>query len=449
MELGLDIRQTQTLSPQVMQSMEILQMGSQELLEYIEELLQENPVLESETLDRGEDPSLLRRKMDWLRSSDVQNSWYHRQDAEDAFDPLDLASAAAEEETLSYYLRSQLRTEILPRPVAAALDYLVEALDPNGWLDEPPHDVAARLGLPQDAVDRAVELLQGLEPAGVGARDLRECLRLQLLRRGETGLALTIVDHFLEDMGRDHYNHIARATGADRAQLQAACDLIRSLDPRPASGFSDRTHLPYLTPDLVVVNFEDHFEIVSNDSYLPALRLSAYYSALYDETEDRQVKDYLNGKLRQAKWVMRSVEQRRSTLMRCAQCIVNGQERFFRRGPGHLRPMLLADVAQQLEIHESTVSRAVKDKYVQCAHGIFPLGYFFTRGLGDGGDATGDRARMLLRQLIDGEDKQKPLSDQKLAQLLAQNGVEIARRTVAKYREELGIPSTAGRKQFR
>ena len=449
MELGLDIRQTQTLSPQVMQSMEILQMGSQELLEYIEELLQENPVLESEAFDSGEDLALLRRKMDWLRSADVQNSWYHKQDGEDAFDPLDLAAAAAEEETLSYYLRSQVRPEALPRAVAAALDYLVESLDPNGWLDEPPADVAVRLGLAQSAVDEAVALLQSLDPAGVGARDLRECLRLQLLRRGETGLPLTIVDHHLEDMGRDHYNHIARATGAGRAELQAACDLIRSLNPRPASGFSDRTHLPYLTPDLVVVNFEDHFEIVSNDSYLPTLRLSSYYSALYGETEDKQVKDYLNGKLRQAKWVMRSVEQRKSTLMRCARCIVDGQERFFRRGPGYLRPMLLADVAQQLEVHESTVSRAVKDKYVQCAHGIFPMGYFFSRSLGDGGDATGDRAKMLLRQLIDGEDKAKPLSDQKLAEALARSGVEIARRTVAKYREELGIPSTSGRKQFR
>ena len=449
MELGLDIRQTQTLSPQVMQSMEILQMGSQELLEYIEELLQENPVLESEAMDSCEDMALLRRKMDWLRSADVQNSWYHRQDAEDSFDPLSLATAASQEESLYYYLKSQVRPEALSRPVAAALDYLMESLDPNGWLDESPADVAVRLALPQSAVDEAVALLQSLEPAGVGACDLRQCLRLQLERRGETGLPLLIVEQHLEDMGRDHYNHIARATGASRSELQTACDLIRSLNPRPASGFSDRAHLPYLTPDLVVVNFEDHFEIVTNDSYLPSLQVSAYYSSLYKETGDKQVKDYLNGKLRQAKWVMHSVEQRRSTLMRCARCIVDEQELFFRRGPGHLRPMLLADVARQLEVHESTVSRAVKDKYIQCAHGIFPMGYFFSRSLGDSGEATGDRAKMLLRQLIDGEDKSKPLSDQKLAALLAERGVEISRRTVAKYRDEMGISSTSGRKQFR
>lgn len=448
-ELGLDLKQTQTLSPQMMQAMEILQMGSQELLEYIGEVLQENPVLESESADSGEDMALLRRKLDWLNSTDVQNRWYHKQDAEDGFDPLDRAAADPMEESLYYYLRSQVRFETLSPELARVLDYLMSSLSANGWLDEPAGDLCTHLGATRKTVDKATALLQSLEPAGVGARDLRECLRLQLLRRGENGLPLTIVEHYLEDMSRDHYNLIARETGASRTELQAACALIRSLNPRPASGFSDRAHLPYLTPDLVVVNFEDHFEILTNDSYLPSLRLSGYYSRLYKESGDTQVKDYLNGKLRQAKWVIRSVEQRRSTLMRCAQCIVDRQEPFFRHGPGHLRPMLMADVAAELEVHESTVSRAVKDKYIQCAHGLFPLGYFFSRSLGtDGEGASPEQAKQLLRELTDGEDKAHPLSDQKLSQLMAERGVELSRRTVAKYRGELGIPSTAGRKIF-
>lgn len=450
MELGLEVKQSQTLSPQMMQSMQILQMGSQELLEFIEETLQENPVLESEPVEKkNEDLALLRKKLDWLASTDVQNSWYHRQDAAEGRDPLDAVAADPLEESLYYYLRSQLRFEELDGEVARLLDYLMQALNANGWLDEAPEDISIHLGADLKTVEKAIAVLQSLEPAGVGARDLRECLLLQLERRGEKGVVRTIVESHLEAMSRDHYNQIARETGASRSEVQAACDLIRSLNPRPASGFSDRVHLPYLTPDLVVVSFGDHFEILTNDSYLPALRMSGYYSKLYQETGDQQVREYLNGKLRQAKWIMYGVEQRRTTLMRCAQCIVDQQERFFRSGPGHLRPMVLSDVAAKLEIHESTVSRAVKDKYIQCAHGLYPLGYFFSREVGDkGGGATPERAKNLLRELIDGEDKRKPLSDQKLSQMMEEQGVEISRRTVAKYRDEMGIPSTAGRKTF-
>jgi len=450
MELGLEVKQSQTLSPQMMQSMQILQMGSQELLEFIEETLQENPVLESEPVEKkGEDLALLRRKLDWLASTDVQNSWYHRQDAADRRNPLETVAADPMEESLYYYLRSQIRFEELDDEVVRLLDYLMEALNANGWLDESVEDICVHLGVTRKAVEKAIAVLQSLEPAGVGARDLRECLLLQLERRGESGLVRTIVESHLEAMSRDHYNQIARDTGASRSEVQAACDLIRSLNPRPASGFSDRVHLPYLTPDLVVVSFGDHFEILTNDSYLPALRMSGYYSKLYQETGDQQVREYLNGKLRQAKWIIYGVEQRRTTLMRCAQCIVDQQEWFFRSGPGHLRPMLLSDVAEKLEIHESTVSRAVKDKYIQCAHGLYPLGYFFSREVGDkGGGATPERAKNLLREFIDGENKRKPLSDQKLCQMMMEQGVEISRRTVAKYRDELGIPSTAGRKTF-
>lgn len=451
MELGLTLKQTQTLSPQMMQAMEILQMGSQELLEYIEETLQENPVLDSEEhREEPEDVSLLRRKLEWLESTDVQNRAYHQQDAEEGRDPLDMNGSNPMEESLYYYLKSQVRFEQLDPAVGRVADYLMESLDSNGWMDEPEADVAVRLGVKPAVVAEALKVLQSLEPAGVGARTLAECLRLQLERRGETGLAMTIVDRYLEAMSRDRYHQIAKETGASRTQVQEACQLIRSLNPRPGMGFSAREHLRYITPDLVVVNFEDHFEILTNDYYFPTLKVSQYYSQLYRETGDTQVKEYLNDKLKQARWVVRSVEQRRSTLMNVARCVVDRQERFFRQGPGHLRPLLLTDVAQELEVHESTVSRALKDKYLQCAHGVFPMGYFFSRGLGGAGEegVSPDRAKTRLRALIDGEDKKKPLSDQKLAERLAAEGVPLSRRTVAKYRDELGIPSTAGRKTF-
>ena len=455
MELGLNLKQTQTLSPQMMQAMEILQMGSQELLEYIQETLQENPVLESEERRQPEESpedALLRRKLEWLESTDVQNRWYHQEDAQDLSD-LTVGAVGADpgEESLYYYLRSQIQFETLPKPLAAAERCVLESLSGNGYLDDPIADLATHAGVDEKTMERAVELVQALEPAGVGARNLSECLCLQLTRRGETGLPLTIADRYLEAMSKDHYNLIARETGASREDIQAACKVIRSLNPRPGAGFAPREALGYITPDLVVVSFEDHFEILSNDYYFPSLKVSSYYHQLMRSTDESQVKDYLTNKVRQAKWVVSSVEQRRSTLMACANCIVERQESFFRRGPGHLRPMTLADVAQALDVHESTVSRAVKDKYLQCAHGVFPLGYFFSRALpaGHGGDSvSAEQAKSAIKKLIAAEDKKKPLSDQKLCQLLTEQGIEISRRTVAKYRDELGISSTSGRKQF-
>ena len=454
MELGLQLKQTQTLSPQMMQAMEILQMGSQELLEYIQETLQENPVLESEEqrpiADSGED-GLLRRKLEWLAATDNQNRWYHREDARDLSDTLPGASGADPgEENLYYHLRSQIDFDALPTELAAAVELVLQSLNGNGWLDEAEEDLALHGGTDRETVLAAVELVQSLEPAGVGARSLSECLSLQLVRQGETGLPLTIARTYLEEMGKDHYNLIAKETGATREEIQAACRVIRSLNPRPGSGFAPGEQVEYITPDLVAVKVEDGFELVSNDSFFPTLRVSSYYHRLMKETEEEQVREYLSGKVRQAKWVLRSVEQRRHTLLSCAQCIAERQTDFFRLGPGHLHPLTLADVAQALEVHESTVSRAVKDKYLQCDHGVFPLSYFFSRAVpASGGDSvSAEQAKSVLRQLIAGEDRRKPLSDQKLVALLEEEGIAISRRTVAKYRDELGIPSTSGRKEF-
>lgn len=453
MELGLTQKQIQTLSPQMIQALEILQMGSLELSAYLERLVEENPVLEQDAPPQQPDDDrtqLLRRKLEWLESTDVQNYWYHREDTQEDCDPLARSGCDPMEESLTYFLRSQVRFDQLPAPVARVTEALMERLDSNGWLDEPVRDLAVQLAVPKQTVKEALDILQGLDPAGVGARDLSECLCLQLKRRGERGLALTIAEHYLDAMSRDRYNLIAKQTGASRGEIAAACALIRSLNPRPATGFSARENLRYLNPDLIVVKFEDRFQLITNDSYLPSLRLSEYYSRLFHETDDPQVKEYLNGKLTQADQVVRSVAQRRSTLSSCARFLVDRQEAFFRYGPGHLRPLTLADAARELGLHESTVSRAVRDKYLQCTYGVYPLGYFFTRSVGgsDGEAATADRAHALLRALIDGEDKQKPLSDQTLVQLLAEQGLTLSRRTVAKYRSELGIPSTAGRRAF-
>ena len=447
-------KQTQTLSPQMMQSMEILQMGSQELLEYIEEAVQENPVLErEENYDRNDEFTDLRRKLEWLESTDPQNRYYHQQDSEDENDPLRNFGAVEDgEENLYYYVLSQVRALDLAPEMAACAEFLVESLNQNGWLDEPLSALAEDLGQPLEQMEQALEVVQSLEPAGVGARDLSECLRLQLVRRTPVNtLAVEIAKSHLDALSKSRYGLIARELKAGQEEVRQACDLIRTLNPRPGTGFAARENLTYINPDIIVVSFPDHFELLANDYYFPTLNISGYYTRLLKESDEAEVKDYLTGKVRQAKWMVRSIEQRRSTLMACASCILELQEPFFRKGPGHLTPMSLADVAGRIGVHESTVSRAVRDKYIQCSMGVYPLSYFFSRSLGSaaGGDAASpDAAKALLKKLIGEEDKRKPLSDQKLCQLMGEQGCALSRRTVAKYRDELHIPSTTGRKLY-
>lgn len=460
MELSMSMKQTQTLSPQMMQSMEILQMGSQELLEYIQDQVQENPVLEmEEKYGKGDDTAVLQRKLEWLESTDAQNRYYHQQDTEDdEKDPISNYGTVDErEENLYLYVLSQLEVMDLEPELLPVGRFLVESLNQNGWLDESVEDLAEELGKPVEEVEKALAAVQSLEPAGVGARNLSECLVLQLQRRHEDSeLAIRIARDYLDPLSKSRYGLIAKSLGVCQEEVRTACDLIRTLNLRPGGGFAARENLVYINPDLFVVNFPDHFELLTNDYFFPDLNISGYYCRMLKSTEDNEVKDYLMGKVRQAKWVVHSIEQRRSTLLRCAECILEFQEEFFRRGPGHLKPMCLADIAQKVGVHESTVSRTVRDKYLQCASGVYPLSYFFSRSLGapaarpgtEENTSSPDFAKALLKKLICGEDKRKPLSDQKLCERMAREGCELSRRTVAKYRDELGIPSTTGRKQY-
>lgn len=451
-ELGLTQKQNQTLSPQMIQCMEVLQMTSQELLEYVETALQDNPVLEcQEYYDGPGEADGLRRELAWLESTDLQNRDYYRQDSAEDADPLRSCATRSGQETLYHHLTAQLDGLALDGETALCARALAASLDQNGWLEEDLPALARELGLPERAMERALEAVQSLEPAGVGARTLSECLRLQLLRRPPLDkLALRIVEEHLDALPRCRYGWMAQALKASQEQVRRACSLIRSLDPRPGLGYAaDRGEPVYIVPDIIVTCVHGRFELLPNHRFFPTLKISAYYSRLLRESDDAQVQDYLTGKLRQAKWTIRAVDQRRSTLMACAGCLVEEQRAFFSEGPGSLKPLSLADVAQRVGLHESTVSRAVNGKYLQCAMGTYPMSYFFSRRLGPaegGGASSVDSAKALLKRLIDGEDKRRPLSDEKLCRLMAQEGCALSRRTAAKYRDELGIPSTIGRR---
>lgn len=456
MELRLSIKQSQTLSPQMLQSIKILQMGTQELLQYIEESLQENPALE--TLDHSEPEAEftgLQKKLEWLDGADRQELYSCRTSQEHTSDALENYSRAAfSDESLYDYLFSQLQTMNLSPQRLAAARFIAESLNSNGFLDESLEALAQDLHMAPACLEAALQTVQQLDPPGVGARSLAECLSLQLDRlEGDTSLAQKIVADHLPSLARSWYSQIAKSLSVPVEEVRAACDLIRSLNPKPGTGFAAQDDVPYIIPDLLVEVFPDRLELTSNDRYLPSLKLSSYYKSLMDETQDDEVKEYLTDKVRQAQWVIKHIEQRRSTLLRCAECILEIQEPFFRLGPGHLVPLGLSDLSSRLEVHESTVSRAIKDKYLQCSHGVYPLSYFFSRSLyssaaEDSSSSTAEGAKALLKKLIGSENKKKPLSDQKLCDLMAREGCPISRRTVAKYRDELGIPSTTGRKEY-
>jgi len=446
MELTLELKQTHKLSPQMIHSMEILQMGTQELQTYVEKILMENPTLELESEERREERPELVRKLEWLVANDRQNRWYHQEDARDLSELL----ADTESENLYDHLRTQLDLDRMPVRLSVAVDCILAGLNHAGYLEESREELAARCGQPLEIIASAEKLVQSLEPAGVGARSLSECLALQLERLGERGLPLTIVQNYLEDMARNHYRRISLETGAGREEIQRACQQIRALDPKPGSPYAPREAPSYITADLFVLEEDGKLVVTASDEFLPVLKVSSYYQQLLKETDDPEVDSYLTEKVRQAKWVVKSIEQRRSTLVSCADVIVARQERFFRSGAGHLRPMTLADVAGELGVHESTVSRAIKDKYLQCSQGLFPLTYFFSRALmaNDSEGVSPEKAKNAIRCLIEQENKRHPISDQKLCDLLAEQDIQISRRTVAKYRDELGIPSTSGRKEF-
>ena len=444
--------QTQHLSQQQLQSVELLQMSAPELEEYLRNLAQENPVVELDDgrtePERPREDELLRR-LRWLDDNDRQNRYYQHVGAEE-LDPLArIGTEGGLEETLFRFLSRQLYTMELDEDTAQTVRYLAACLDEDGYLRVSAEELAGNLGRTVEFVGRCLEVLRSLEPAGVGAENLSQCLELQLLRIHETGPALAVVRDHLEALAKRHYRAIASRLSISVEEVQQAERIIRELEPRPGSPFERPSQVQYILPDVFLEEEDGELVARLRGGDRPPIQVSDYYRTLLKQSDDREVKEYLTEKLHQADGVIRALEQRDSTLRRCAQCIADWQRDFFREGPRKLRPMRLADVARELGLHESTISRAVREKYLQCSRGVYPMSYFFSRSATaqtDGAEVGAAAAKALLCRLVEREDKGRPLSDQKLCEAMAELGCPISRRTVAKYREELNIPSASGRK---
>ncbi len=366
-----------------------------------------------------------------------------------------MANMVARPQSLQDYLSDQLGWFEIAAEVRRVAERIIANLDSNGYLHGRIEDVAGPNPTREDIAlaERALEIVQKLDPPGVGARDLRECLLLQLV----PGTPFyeeqkTLVAHHLEDIEHNRLPIISRKTGYSIETIQQALGELRKLHPKPGADFINVT-APTVTPDVFVeLDEEGKYVVRLEDTQLPSLHISPYYRQLLQSSETSdETREYIKRKVNSAQWLIDSIEQRRNTLIRVSQSIVDYQTEFLNKGPEAIEPLKMQQIADKVGVHVTTVSRAVDDKWIQTPRGIFPLKRFFCGGTvsADGEEVAWDAVRLKLQELIDKEDKQRPLSDEDLVAAMAAAGVTIARRTVTKYRKAMGIPSSRQRRDWK
>lgn len=418
------------MTPQMLQSMNVLQMSSADLLNYLEEQAVENPFIE------------VAHSSDTYRHKEAGSKTQRRED-------ILLELADPRQETLEAMLLSQLRMNgISPEdyPLAA---FLVGNLNEDGWLSISLEEASLQLREPMENMHRALGWVQSLEPVGVGARTLQECLAIQIERDPKANpWAAAIVSDYLKELAEGKLRRIAESLGIPIEQVEATLAYIRSLQPRPGSAYHHESQ-GYIEPDATVLKRNDIYVTMMNEANLPKVALhSLYGQAHFDSGYNQETKAFLKQYIQPAQWLIRSLEQRRLTLQRVIEAIVEEQVDFLEEGIDALKPMTLKTVAQKVELHESTISRAVTHKYIDTPRGTFPLKFFFTNGLmkSDGTLTSAASIKVKIARLIGQERKDSPLSDQNIADTLAEQGLQVSRRTVMKYREEMNIVSSRYRR---
>lgn len=445
MQLGMDvsIQQTQklALTPQMEQSLSVLQMGTEELNQCIEEEVLSNPML-----DYAKEPE----KKEVRRSQGEGIGYYSRKKTEDT-DYQSYLNAIADEKSedteLAEYLRMQLYTKkISPRRQKIG-KYLIECLEESGYLKMDMDELAKGIGLSKEELDREIRFMQTLEPCGVFARDLKECLLLQV--EGEEQMqrqARLLIEKYLDEIAQNKIPQISKQTGLTTAEITKTIQYIKEeLEPVPGRGYGCANRNEYIYPDITVKEDEKGYRIILNKEKVHTLELNREYLPMLGQVHSSEENKYLKEQYQKAKILLRNIGKREETLAAVAEAIVDWQREFFEKGKASLKPMNLLDIAQELDVHESTVSRAVRDKYLECRWGIFELKYFFSNKTSDGNNCN---VLTCIQEIIRSENKQKPLSDAKIAEQLEKKGIRISRRTVTKYREQMQIPNTQMRKEY-
>ena len=498
----MQMAQKQMLAPRMIQSMEILQLPILALQERIDQEMQDNPCLDVVDPNEEGEGDRLESEEARLEAADAPNENEKElvvaedSNNEDDFERLvnmaeslpddyeersrpsrgqmeaegdrahdQMANMVARPESLCDYLHHQLSWFDLDADVRPMADRIIFSLDTNGYLKTPLEELlpVAPADTPQDAVtyrkaqlelaEKALGIVQHLDPPGVGARSLKECLLLQL--RPGTPLVeevRTLIEEHLSDLENNRLPVISKKTGLTIDQINAAWEELRHLKPKPGADFSETT-VPTVTPDVFLEKDEEGKYVVRlEDGDLPSLYVSPYYRKLLKQASgaDADTKEYIKRKVNSAQWLIEAIQQRRNTLSRVSQAIVDHQTRFLDEGPEAIEPLKMQQIADKVHVHVTTVSRAVDDKWIQTPRGIFPLKRFFVGGTtgADGEEVAWDRVRLKLQEIVDNEDKSKPLSDDALVKELDKAGVTVARRTVTKYRKAMDIPSSRQRRDW-
>src|SRR5216110_1020238 len=460
----------QVLSPQLQQSLVILQTPLLELRNLVQQEMETNPVLEdlpdepgadegSEAEPSGDDN--FKNEFEKLASLDEEWRDYMAQSA--SYLEGSRGSKEAQEkrqfifdsipvqETLQQNLIGQLNQSVLSATDRKAAELVIGNIDDNGFLQSTPEQMALNSGIPKENFEKMLALIQSFYPPGVGARDLRACLLIQLRREGKANsLECKIVSEHMEDLGRRRFPEIARRMGISVEDVQKAADNIGRLNPRPGQVFAAAPQ-NYVLPDVTVEKVDGEYQITLNDEQIPHLRISNLYKDIIasGNTQSGEVKDYIRDKIRSGKFLIRSIHQRQQTISNIAQQIIARQRDFLEHGPSHLKPMTMAEVADAVGVHETTVSRAVSGKYMATPQGVFEMKYFFTGGYqtATGESLSNTSVKEAILDLVKREDGNEPFSDSEIVAILSERGIPIARRTVAKYRTELNIlPSHMRRK---
>jgi len=353
--------------------------------------------------------------------------------------------------TLGEHLQWQLQLSDFSQDEVEASQWIIGNLDERGYLCSSVEEVSRQSGLPEEIVEKTLAKVQLLDPAGVAARDLRECLLIQIqAHRIDHPLVLRIVDQHLDLLQKRDFRGLTRALGAPIEEVAEAANLVASLEPRPGRSFGGEDPV-YITPDIYVYKIGEDFHILLNEDGLPKLRINTLYRDVLSNGKDvgRDTKSYVHEKVRSAMWLIKSIHQRQRTIYRVMESIIKHQGEFFERGVAYLKPLNLRDVADDIEMHESTVSRVTSNKYVHTPQGIFELKFFFNSSIGrfDGEAIASESVKQKIRGIISNEDPRRPMSDQRIAEMLKSANIDIARRTVTKYRESMNILSSTKRRQ--
>jgi RNA polymerase sigma-54 factor len=451
------------MTQRLQQALKLLQVPTLELQQILKQEIMQNPLLEevddvteSEDIAKEDSPEETANEeaeepakddpIDW--SDYIQDGLDRTYVPQTEVSPEFLEKVPVTRTTLAESLLEQLHFLSLSDEHMAVADFLVGSLDERGYLSTSLDVVAQATGRPLEEVERVLEVIHALEPIGVGARDLRECLLIQLEAKGQKDtLVWRLIHDQFDNLVNRRFPEIARHLKCSVEEVQAAADEVATLNPKPGLEVSAEDP-KYVVPDLIVERVDDEYIVLLNDRNVPRLRISsAYESVLRDRRNNdkgspgSETRAYIQNKLNSARWLIQTIEQRRRTMIKVMNCIIREQREFFDRGIAFLRPLTLQQVARQIDMHESTVSRVCSGKYVQTPRGVFELKFFFSSGLEteDGEDVSARTAKDIIKTLIEEEDKKEPLSDQRIAELLHGRGLRIARRTVAKYREQLGI----------